>query len=126
MTREQILKNLKGVFCPVVTPFNRRGDVDNACFQGNLTRLAGIGLAGILVAGSTGEAPYLTERERLQLIEMAREMRHSKVAQLLNQNLRQEAATLKKMKSFSKKVKPAQMMSEEEQDQSERSGRRAK
>ena len=60
------------------------------------------------------------------LIEMAREMKHSKVARLLNQNLRQEAATLKKMKSFSKKVKPAQMMSEEEQDQSERSGRRAK
>jgi len=50
------------------------------------------------------------------LIEMAREMKHSKVAQLLNQNLQEEKAALKKMEVFSDKVKPNQMMSEEQEE----------
>ncbi len=64
------------------------------------------------------------------LIDMAREMKHSKVAQLLSRNLKEEQATLKKMESFHKKIKPEQMMTEEEEEQaasSERSssGRRS-
>jgi 4-hydroxy-2-oxoglutarate aldolase len=74
MTREQITKNLRGVIAPVVTPFNRRGDVDEGLFRENLGRYVGSGLAGILVAGSTGEAPYLAETERLRLVEIAREI----------------------------------------------------
>ena len=74
MTRSEIIKNLKGVIPPVVTPFNRRGDVDEGYFRENVARLCGIGLGGILVAGSTGEAPYLTEGERLRLVELAREL----------------------------------------------------
>jgi 4-hydroxy-2-oxoglutarate aldolase len=74
MTANEAIKNLKGVICPVVTPFNRRGDVEEGFFRENLSRLVGIGLAGILVAGSTGEAPYLSEPERLRLVEVARDM----------------------------------------------------
>jgi ferritin-like metal-binding protein YciE len=51
------------------------------------------------------------------LISLAREMKHAKVAQLLNQNLKEEKATLKKMEAFDKKVKPDQMMSEEQEQQ---------
>jgi ferritin-like metal-binding protein YciE len=49
------------------------------------------------------------------LIDMAREMKHTKVAQLLSQNLKEEKTTLKKMEAFSEKVKPNQMMNEEQQ-----------
>ena len=49
------------------------------------------------------------------LIDMAREMKHTKVAQLLGQNLKEEKATLKKMEGFSEKIKPNQMMSEEQE-----------
>ena len=49
------------------------------------------------------------------LIDLAREMKHSKVAQLLNQNLKEEKATLKKMEGFSEKVQPNEMMSEEQE-----------
>jgi ferritin-like metal-binding protein YciE len=49
------------------------------------------------------------------LIDMAREMKHAKVAQLLGQNLKEEKATLKKMETFSKKVKPNEMMTEDQQ-----------
>jgi len=51
------------------------------------------------------------------LIEMAREMKHSQVAKLLGQNLKEEQATLRKMEAFRKKVKPNQLMSEEEEEQ---------
>ncbi len=72
MTRSDIVAHIKGVFPPVVTPFNRRGDVDEGGFRANIRRYTGIGLSGILIAGSTGEAPYLTARERLRLVEIAR------------------------------------------------------
>jgi 4-hydroxy-2-oxoglutarate aldolase len=72
MTRKEIIQSLKGMFSPVVTPFNRRGEIDEGLFRENLQKLVGIGLSGVLVAGSTGEAPYLTEGERLRLVEVAR------------------------------------------------------
>ena len=60
------------------------------------------------------------------LIRLADLMEHRKVSKLLNQNLKEEQQTLKKMQSFSKKLKPEQMgMEEEEQDQSERKGSRS-
>jgi 4-hydroxy-2-oxoglutarate aldolase len=74
MTRKEVIQNLKGIFPPAVTPFDRRGQIDEGLFRENLQRLAGIGLSGVLVAGSTGEAPYLSERERLRLVEVAREL----------------------------------------------------
>jgi ferritin-like metal-binding protein YciE len=49
------------------------------------------------------------------LLDMAREMKHTKVAQLLSQNLKEEKATLKKMEAFSEKVKPNEMMSQEQE-----------
>lgn len=64
------------------------------------------------------------------LVRLARMMKHTKAAQLLSQNLKEEQATLKKMSAFSKKLKPERMgMGEEEEESrgrgSRRSGRRA-
>ena len=66
-------------------------------------------------AGIKAESYEICEYE--SLIDMAREMKHAKVAQLLSQNLKEEKATLKKMQAFSKKVKPNEMMNEEQQEQ---------
>ncbi len=50
------------------------------------------------------------------LIHLARDMGHRKAVQLLNQNLKEEQQTLKKMEAFGKKLRPEQMgMGEEEQ-----------
>jgi 4-hydroxy-2-oxoglutarate aldolase len=94
MNRNEVIKNLKGVICPVVTPFNRRGDVDEGFFRENLSRITGIGLAGILVAGSTGEAPYLAERERLRLVEVARESVKAPEILMVGTGLESTIATL--------------------------------
>ena len=60
------------------------------------------------------------------LIDLAREMKHTKVVQLLNQNLKEEKATLKKMDGFSKKVKPNEIMNEEQQQRASFSARSAR
>lgn len=74
MSSKEILDRLRGIMPPVVTPFNRRGDIDEGAYRANLTRYSGIGLAGVVVAGTTGEAPFLTSLERLRLIEIARKI----------------------------------------------------
>lgn len=94
MKRKNVIENLKGVLCPVTTPFNRSGGIDEGRFRENLRRLSGIGLAGILVAGSTGEAPYLTERERLRLVEIARKAVKSPEILMVGTGLESTAATL--------------------------------
>ena len=48
------------------------------------------------------------------LINMAQQMGHKKALKLLNQNLKEEQQTLKKMEGFVKKLKPERMMEEEE------------
>ncbi|MFQ5718201.1 MAG: dihydrodipicolinate synthase family protein [Acidobacteriota bacterium] len=77
--------DLSGVILPVPTPFSD-GRVDLARFRDNLVRWLtwegrpghpGLGgepfrIAGVLVAGSTGEAPFLTEDEVEALIVAAR------------------------------------------------------
>jgi len=56
-------------------------------------------------------------------IDMAREMKHSQVAKLLNQNLKEEKAALKQMEGFEKKIKPDQMMDEEQESRARESSR---
>ena len=60
------------------------------------------------------------------LIRLAREMGHNKAVKLLQQNLKEEEATWKKMNALAKKIKPEQSgMEEEEEGESRRRGRRA-
>jgi ferritin-like metal-binding protein YciE len=57
--------------------------------------------------------------EYKSLIEMAGEMGHTKVARLLRENLAEERAALKKMEGFSKKLKPNEMMTAEQEERSQ-------
>jgi ferritin-like metal-binding protein YciE len=72
-------------------------------------------LVDVFNVGAAIKAESYEICEYESLIDMAREMKHTKVAQLLSQNLKEEKAALKKMEGFSEKVKPNQMMSEEEE-----------
>ena len=61
------------------------------------------------------------------LIRMAGEMGHNKAVKLLQQNLKEEQATWKKMDGFAKKIKPEQMgMEEEEGEEPSQSRRRTR
>lgn len=72
MTRKDIIANLKGILVPALTPFKRSGGIDLAAFRHNLRGCLSRGVTGILVLGSTSETCYLTEREKLRLLETAR------------------------------------------------------
>ncbi len=66
------VRQFRGVFGPVATPFAADGDVDVAAFSHNLTAHIAAGLDGVVVNGSTGEAALLDEGERERLIAAAR------------------------------------------------------
>lgn len=63
-----------GIFPPIPTPFDPvTGAVAPLRFRQNLARLLAEGVQGIVVAGSTGEAPLLDDDEVRELVSVARE-----------------------------------------------------
>ena len=67
--------DLGGVFAPITTPFDAAsGDIAPQHLKDNVARLLGGGLDGIVVAGSTGEAPLLDADEHRRIVGWAREV----------------------------------------------------
>ena len=66
---------LKGVLVPLTTPFDREtGDVAPVALRQLARDVIARGLAGVVVAGSTGEGPMLDEDETVGLVEFLREV----------------------------------------------------
>src|SRR6478609_11414420 len=64
---------LGNVLTAIVTPFREDESVDFEAFQRLARHLVDHGSDGVVVAGTTGESPTLTDRERLDLIRAALE-----------------------------------------------------
>jgi 4-hydroxy-2-oxoglutarate aldolase len=62
-----------GVFAPICTPFDERGEVHVEALKKNIARYRAAGLNGFVVSGTTGEAPLLSKDEKLRLYEAVRE-----------------------------------------------------
>jgi len=63
-----------GIFPPITTPFDpTTGDIAPVQFRENIERLLAEGVDGIVVSGSTGEAPLLEPEEQRLLVGLARE-----------------------------------------------------
>lgn len=56
----------------IITPFDDHGDFDASGHGSNVAALVGQGAEGIVVAGSTGEGPYLEPGERQALVAATR------------------------------------------------------
>ena len=66
---------LTGVFAPITTPFDAAsGDISPEHLKANVARLFADGLDGVVVAGSTGEAPLLDVDEQRRLVAWTREV----------------------------------------------------
>lgn len=61
---------IKGVIPPMVTPFDENDEVDYEKHVGNVKKWGAEGIAGYLVLGSNSETVYLSEEEKLRLIEL--------------------------------------------------------
>jgi 4-hydroxy-tetrahydrodipicolinate synthase len=65
------MPDLGAILTAVVTPFDDRLRVDEDAFARLLNHLIDHGSDGVVVAGTTGEAPTLTDDEQFRLIELA-------------------------------------------------------
>ncbi|MFC1886489.1 dihydrodipicolinate synthase family protein [Thermodesulfobacteriota bacterium] len=68
MSKQQI----KGVLPPMITPFKEDGELDYDKHIQNMLHWEQDNLAGYVVLGSNSEAVYLTEAEKIKLIELTK------------------------------------------------------
>lgn len=61
--------HIRGVIPPMITPFKADENIDYDAHQRNVEKWNDAGLRGYLVLGSNSEAVYLSEEEKLTLIE---------------------------------------------------------
>lgn len=66
--------NISGIFPPITTPFDDRDEIDLAALAANVGRYMKTRLSGVVVLGSNGEAPMLTEDEGFRMVAAARQV----------------------------------------------------
>jgi 4-hydroxy-2-oxoglutarate aldolase len=64
---------LHGIFPPIATPFDHKGDLYKAKVQHNIEKWNQTSLSGYVVCGSTGESVMLSPEEKIQLWEWVAE-----------------------------------------------------
>lgn len=64
---------LETLYTVVITPFDKGGKLDQEGLRKNLRRQLKHGIKGIVVLGTTGEAPTLSSKEKRSIIEIAAE-----------------------------------------------------
>lgn len=68
----------KGIYTPVVTPFDAEEEINFEYLKQNLDRLGETDLDGIVVMGSNGEFVYLNKTEKMELIKFVKKNFDSK------------------------------------------------
>jgi 4-hydroxy-2-oxoglutarate aldolase len=86
--------NLDGVLLPLTTPFDG-GVVTPARLAANIRRYEAHGVTGFLVLGSTGEAAFLDEDEKIALLSAAREAIRASWTMLAGVGVESTAATVR-------------------------------
>lgn len=67
------MSSFSGIWVPLVTPFHL-GEIDYSALKSLCTRLLKQGVDGVVVCGTTGEAPMLTKEEQLQILDAVLEI----------------------------------------------------
>src|SRR3970282_153532 len=78
----------------MVTPFDREGQLDYAQAQRLASALLDSGSDGLIVAGTTGEAPTLTDDEKLRLVAAVKEAAGGRGAVLAGTGTNNTAASI--------------------------------
>ncbi len=68
-----------GIYVPNITPFDRKGEIKYDALGKLVDYWTRGGVSGIIANASTGEAPYLSRTEKIQVIEYIREHADPKV-----------------------------------------------
>ncbi|MEP6849870.1 MAG: 4-hydroxy-tetrahydrodipicolinate synthase [Acidobacteriota bacterium] len=74
---------MRGCATALVTPFQKDGSIDEACFKKLVERQIKGGVMLMVPCGSTGEAATMSEDERLNIIKMTVEVAHKLKAKVI-------------------------------------------
>src|SRR5215213_6974121 len=66
------MKEIKGLLTALATPFDANGAVDHDAARRLAAHLLEHGSHGLVIAGSTGECPTLTDQEEIEILETVR------------------------------------------------------
>lgn len=66
------MRAIRGVIPPVITPFTSEGEVDYQALTANLGKWNRTALAGYLILGSNSEFVYVSNEEKIRILEVAR------------------------------------------------------
>ncbi len=64
-----VKRQFEGVFAPIVTPFDEKGNISYEDLKENIEKLNPSNLRGYLVLGTNGEYKSLSETERMEVLE---------------------------------------------------------
>lgn len=93
LTEQQVY----GVYVPVVTPFNTAGEVDLDSYGHYVSNIITHNIQGLVVNGTTGEAPTVTGEEFQLLVKASRELLQSSTIPLMvGTGTNDTASTVKK------------------------------
>lgn len=85
---------IKGVLPPMITPFNENDEVDYEKHVKNVEKWNEYDLAGYLVLGSNSETVYLTEEEKLKLVELTVKHRRPRKLVIAGTGMESTSATI--------------------------------
>jgi len=88
------MAKLKGILPPITTPFEN-GDVALGRLRENLEKWNRTDLSGYLVLGSNGESAYLSEKERLSVLEASRQAIPASMTMLVGTGLESTRETIR-------------------------------
>lgn len=67
------MQNITGLYTALITPFDAKGELDEEGLRQNIRYQLDSQVDGIVVLGTTGEAPTLTEQEKVCVLRIAKE-----------------------------------------------------
>jgi 4-hydroxy-tetrahydrodipicolinate synthase len=65
------MKKIEGLYTALITPFDEEDRLDEKCLRSLVARQVAARVSGIVVLGTTGEAPTLSHEERTLIIQIA-------------------------------------------------------
>ncbi len=77
MKRDQLL--FSGIWTALVSPFKQNDEIDYPAFSRLLEKQVQGGVRGVVVCGTTGESPTLSEQEKVDLLKFARKSLPSEI-----------------------------------------------
>jgi dihydrodipicolinate synthase/N-acetylneuraminate lyase len=88
------MAKLKGIMPPITTPFET-GEVALGRLRENFAKWNRTDLSGYLVLGSNGESVYLSEKEKLSVLEVSREAIPASMTMLVGTGLESTQETIR-------------------------------